>query len=128
MAQPHVKIELAAELDRARAALARNAGALRHDLDIPTRFKSSFHQNKAAYIGGATMFGLLLAKLPSRKKKVHIERKPRTAARQVEKEAEKAGIWLLLLQFLFKTLRPLLTSLLTKQVTQFVKSRARSKD
>jgi hypothetical protein len=124
MAQPHVKIELAAELDRARAGLARNFDSLRHDLDLPTRFKSSFHQNKAAYIGGATVFGLLLAKLPSRKKKVYIERKSKTAV----KEVEKAGIWLILLQFLFKTLRPLLTSLLTKQVTQFVKSRARGKD
>ncbi len=41
------------------------------------------------------------------------------------KEVEKAGLWLMLLQFLFKTFRPMLTSLVTKQVTDFVKSRVR---
>jgi len=128
MAEPHVKIELAAELDRARAGLARNFDALRHDLDVGTRFKSSFHENKAAYIGGASVFGLLLSKLPTRKKKVYVERKSKERLKEVEKEAGKAGVWLIFLQFLFKTLRPLLTSLVTKQVTQFVKARGGSKD
>jgi len=124
MAEPHVKVELAAELDRARAALARGCDAVRHDMDVATRFKASFHENKAAYIGGATVFGLLLSKLPSRKKKVFVERKTKDAL----KETEKAGLWLILLEFLFKTLRPMLTSIISKQVTNFVKSRAGSKD
>jgi len=121
MAEPRVKTELAADLDRARARLARNFDALRHDLDVGTHLKKSFHQNKAAYIGGATVFGLLLSKLPARRKKVYVERKSKDRI----KEAEKAGMWLILLEFLFKTLRPLLTSLVTKQVANFVRARAR---
>jgi len=124
MAEPDVKIELAADLDRARARLARNFGALRRDLDVPTHLKHSFHDNKAAYIGGATLFGLLLSKLPTRRKKIYVERKSKAAV----KEVEKAGIWLMLLQVLFKALRPMLTSLISTQVTDFVKSRARSAD
>ena len=122
MAESRVKAELAAELDRARAKLARSFDALRHDLDARTRLKQSFHQNKAAYIGGATVFGLLLSRLPLRRKKVYVERKPKDRI----KEAEKAGLWLILLEFAFKTLRPALTTLVTKQVTEFVRSRARS--
>ena len=121
MAEPGIKIELAADLDRARGRLARNFDALRHDLDVGTHLKQSFHENKAAYIGGATLFGLLLSKLPVRRKKIYVERKPKDGI----KEVEKAGLWLILLQFLFKTLRPLLTSLVTRQVTEFVRSRGR---
>ena len=122
MAEPSVKVALAADLERARARLGRHIEALRRDLDVPTHLKHSFHQNKAAYIGGATFLGLILSKLPARKKKVYVERKSKDAVREVE----KAGIWLMLLQFLFKTFRPMLTSLVAKQVTDFVKSRSRS--
>jgi len=121
MAQSRVKIELAADLERARGRLARNFDALRDDLNVGTHFKQSFHQHKAAYIGGATLFGLLLSKLPSRKKKIYLDRKPKSGI----KEAEKAGLWLILLEFVFKVMRPLLTTLLTKQVTDFVRARSR---
>ena len=119
MAEPDLKTELAAELERARARIAHNTGLLRHDLDVSTHLKESFHQNKAAYIGGATFVGLLLSKLPARKKKIYVESKGGKAV----KEAEKAGLWLIILQFLFKTFRPMLLSLVTKGVTEFVKSR-----
>jgi hypothetical protein len=125
MAEPGVKIALAADLDRARSRLARSAGALRGDLDIPAHLKHSFHGNKAAYIGGATLFGLLLSKLPARKKKIYVERKGKETAREVEK-AGIAGMALMLLQFLFKTFRPMLTTLVAKQVTDFLKSRSRT--
>lgn len=122
MAEATVKLELTADLERARARIARNANALRYDLDVGTHFKQSFHRNKVAYIGGATLFGLLLSKLPARRKKVYVERK----SKEPLKEAEKAGILLGLLQFLFKLSRPWLTSLATKQVADFVRARARA--
>jgi hypothetical protein len=124
MAEPDVKLALAAEMERARARLAVNFDALRHDLDVGTHLKHSFHQHKTAYIGGATLFGLILSKLPARKKKVYVERKTREAIKGVE----KAGIWMVILQFLFNAVRPLLTSFVTKQVTEFMHSRARSGD
>ncbi len=123
MARSTAKIALGSDLEKAREKLARNFGALRQDLDVGTHFKHSFHENKAAYIGGATLFGLLLAKLPARRKKIFVERK---GAKAGVKAAEKAGIWLILLDFLFKTFRPALTSLVTKQVTEFIRSRGRS--
>lgn len=124
MDESSVKVELAADLDRARARIARNYGALRHGLDIGTHFKESFHQNKAAYIGGATFLGLLLSKLPARRKKVYVDRKSKAGIKQ----AEKAGFWLVLLQFLFNSLRPMLSSLVAKQVTEFVRSRGQHRE
>ena len=122
MAQPNLKVALAADLDRARARLARNLDSLHRDLDVPAHLKHSFHHNKAAYIGGATLFGLLLSKLPARRKKIYVERK----SGGLVKDAEKAGLWLVLLQFLFKALRPMLASLITRQAAAFLKSRYRS--
>jgi hypothetical protein len=124
MAEPDVKIELAADLERARGRLARNFGVLRHDLDVGTHLKESFHQNKAAYISGATFLGLLLSWLPARRKKVYVARK----AKEGIKEVEKAGIWLVLLQFVFNAVRPMLTSLISKQLTDFVRTRGRGRD
>jgi hypothetical protein len=119
MAEPESKIALAADLAKARARLGRNLDALRYDLDVPSHLKRSFEHNKAAYVGGATVFGLLLSKLPARKKKIYVERKTNERV----KDVEKAGIWLVLLQFLFKTFRPMLTSLVANQLTAYVKSR-----
>jgi hypothetical protein len=122
MAEPEVKLALAADLERARARLARNTGALRRDLDVGTHLRQSFHENKAAYIGGATFLGLLLSKLPARKKKIYVEGKAKTAV----KEAEKAGLWLVLLQLVFKIARPALTAFASKQVADFLKARSRA--
>ena len=124
MAESDVKIELAAELERARARLAQNMGALREDLDVATHLKQSLHEHKAAYLGGATVLGLLLSKLPARKKKVYVERKSKEAVKAV-KEVEKAGIWIVLLQLLFKAFQPMLMSLVSQQVTSYLKTRAR---
>lgn len=125
MAEPDLKATLIADLERARAGLAVSGAALRRDLDLDAHFKASFHEHKSAYIGGATLLGLIISKLPARKKKVYVEKKS-GKSKETIKEAEKAGIWLVLLQFLFSTLRPVLTKFLSKQVTNFVKSRART--
>jgi hypothetical protein len=120
MAESEVKIELAAELERARGRLARNFGALRQDLDVAAHLKHSLSEHKTAYIGGATLLGLLLSKLPARKKKVYVERKSKDAV----KEVEKAGIWIVLLQLIFKAFQPMLTSLVSRQLSSYLKARA----
>lgn len=121
MAEPDVKIELAAELERARGRLAHNFGALRQDLDVATHLKHSLSEHKTAYIGGATLLGLLLSKLPARKKKIYVDRKSKDAV----KDVEKAGIWIVLLQLIFKAFQPMLTSLVSQQLASYLKTRAR---
>ena len=122
MAESEVKIALAADLARARANLGRNFDALRRDLDVPTHIKRSYLSHKAAYISGASVLGLILSKLPARKKKIYIERKSTDSAKEV-KAVEKAGFLIVILQFLFKTFRPAITSFAARQLTDFLKSR-----
>jgi hypothetical protein len=125
MAESEEKLALAAQLERSRAKIARHVTAVRQDLDVPKHLKRSFTDHKPAYIGGAALVGLLLSKLPPRKKKVYVDKKEKGAVKDV-KEVEKAGFWIIVLQFLFSALKPALTSLLANQVTNFVKSKARS--
>jgi hypothetical protein len=120
-----MKEELSAQLEQARRRIASNAGALREDLDVGKHFKQSFRAHKGAYLSGGTILGLLLAKLPARKKKIYVERKTNKPTEAV-KEAEKAGIWLVLLQFLFKTFRPAIMSFVSDQLTGYLKKRAES--
>jgi hypothetical protein len=89
-------------------------------MDIGSHLKESFRGNKAAYIGGATFLGLILSKLPARRKKVYVEKK---GSRAIE-EVEKAGIWLVAAQFLFKLAKPAVTSFISRQLTDYLKNRA----
>jgi hypothetical protein len=124
MAEPDVKVELAADLERARARLAGNFGALRQDLDVAAIVKHSFHKNKAAYIGGATFLGLVLSSVSGLGKGRASKGKAAKGSKEV-KAVEKAGLWILLLQFLLKALSPAISSLIETQVTGFIKTKSR---
>ena len=120
MAEPsHLKVELSADLDRARARIARNFTALCGDLDVPRHLKSSFTRNKGAFIGGATVLGFLISKLPSRKKKVFIDRK----SKERVKEVEKAGLGLLALKLAMNAAKPALVSFATKKIAEIARAR-----
>ena len=74
------KAALIAELDAARAKIAHTGAALseagdgvRQAFDIPGRAKRSYEKHRPAWLGGAALFGLLLAKLPARKRTVFVE-------------------------------------------------------
>ena len=74
------KAELLAEIAAARAKIAATGTALhaasdslRHKFDIPARAKASFANHRPAWLSGAALFGLLLSKLPARKKTVFVE-------------------------------------------------------
>ena len=73
MAEDERKSELTAELARARSRIGANLGALRRDLDFPARVKGAVMKHPAAWVGGATLFGALLAKLPRRRKQTAVQ-------------------------------------------------------
>jgi hypothetical protein len=68
------KQAIVAELAAARARLSSTGEALRRSLDVPARAKESFKHHRPAWLGGAAFVGLVLSKLPSRKKTVFVER------------------------------------------------------
>ena len=119
MAEDQRKAELTAELARSRARLAANFGALRRDLDFPARVKGAVMKNPAAWIGGATLFGILLAKLPARRKKAVVtvtgNGKPAKLAR-----AGMTGLLLGALKIAFDLSRPALAKWAGRRVADYM--------
>src|SRR5437867_2876642 len=66
------KIALVAELATARSRLSETGAALRAALDVPSRAKESFRRHRPTWLGGAALLGLVLSKLPTRRKTVFV--------------------------------------------------------
>jgi hypothetical protein len=117
MAQDQRKAELTAELARARNRIAGNFGALRHDFDLPGRFKDAVMRKPVAWIGGATLFGILLSKLPARRKEVfvHSDGKPAKVG-----NAGKAGLLLGALKIALDLSRPAITKWASQRVADYM--------
>lgn len=74
------KAALIAEIEAARARVASSGADLREEgeklrkrFDIPGRTRESFEKNRPAWLGGAALIGLILSKIPARKKTVFVE-------------------------------------------------------
>ena len=119
MAEDQRKTELTAELARARARITADFGALRRDLDFPTRAKSAVMKHPAAWVGGATLVGVLLSKLPARKKKAVVHR---DGAEAKIVSAGKTGLLLGALKIAFDLSRPVITKWASQRVADYMDS------
>ncbi len=117
MAEDQRKAELTAELARARARVSANLGALRRDLDFPGRVKGAVMKHPATWVGGAALFGVLLAKLPARRKKgsVTADGKPAKLG-----AAGKTGLLLGALKIAFDLSRPALAKWAGQRVADYM--------
>jgi hypothetical protein len=124
MAHDARKAELIAALDRARSRLAANAHALRDDLDPLARARRSFQRNGFAWVGGATLLGVLLARLPARTKTVTVDRR----GRKVEdtRKAATAGLTLGVLKIAFDLAKPWLAGWISRRAASFADGDVRS--
>jgi hypothetical protein len=117
MAHDLRKAELIATLDRARSRLAANALAVREDLNPLTGVQRSFRQHGLAWLGGATLFGLVLSKLPARTKKVIVDRKG--AKVSDSRNAATAGLLIGTLKLAFDLGKPFLSGWLARRAEGF---------
>ena len=117
MAEDQRKTELTAELARARARIGTSLGALRRDLDFPARVKNAVFKHPRAWAGGAALIGVLMARLPARKKKVAPSKK-NTEAQIVG--AGKAGLLLGALKIAFDLSRPALAKWASQRVADYM--------
>ena len=119
MAEDQRKAELTAEIARARSRIGANLGALRRDLDFPARAKAAVLKHPAAWVGGATLLGMLLAGLPGRRKKAvgkHSGAETKIAA------VEKTGLLLGALKIAFDLSRPALAKWASRRVADYLDS------
>jgi hypothetical protein len=117
MAQEQRKAELIAELAAARRRISSDFGALRYALNIPRRAQDAVKRNPFAWVGGATLFGVLLSKLPARRKKVLVTAK----GEKVKKvSAGQAGLLVGTLKIAFDLARPALMKWATQRVADYM--------
>lgn len=117
MAKDQRKAELTAELALARGRLSANLDALRRDLDFSARVKGAVMKNPATWVGGATLFGMLLAKLPARRKKIVVTTDGNPAKLGT---AGKTGLLLGALKIAFDLSRPALAKWAGQRVADYM--------
>ena len=117
MAEDQRKAELTAELALARSRLTVNLGALRRALDFPARMKGAVLKHPAAWVGGAALFGILLAKLPTRRKKIVVTADGKPAKIST---AGKSGLLLGALKIAFDLSRPALAKWAGQRVADYM--------
>jgi len=89
MAESLRKDALIAELAVARDRLGGHALGLRRNLSPAEAIKRGTHRYPAAWFGGAVLVGLLLSRIPARRKEVKLE--PSMPRRDNKKQAGGAG-------------------------------------
>lgn len=117
MAEDQRKAELIAELDRARRRIAAEYGGLRRAFDFPQRAKDAVMKNPVSWVGGATLFGVLLSKLLGRR------RKALPAPDGAVVTAGKTGLILGALKIAFDLSRPALVKWATQHVADYMHTR-----
>lgn len=116
MAEDERKVELTTALARSRSHISLYVDDLRHDLDFAGRARRAFTRHPAVWIGGAVVLGLLISRLPLRRKSAPT---PRRKADSNFEKAEKAGLVLGALKIAFDIARPTLMGWATRRVSQY---------
>ena len=117
MAEDPRKTELTAQLARARTRITADLGALRRDLDFPARARHAVMRHPAAWVGGATLLGVLLSRLAARKKTVAV--RGRGTEAKIAK-AGQAGLLLGALKIAFDLSRPVITKWASRRVADYL--------
>lgn len=111
------KAELIAAIAQARTRLDRSAGAIRDTLDVPARMRRSVSQNLFAWLGGAALIGVVLAKLPRRTRKVYVDAE---GARIRTASVAKGGLMLAAAKIAFDAARPVLLKLAMERLQPMI--------
>jgi hypothetical protein len=117
MAEVERKKELIAELEHSRAQMGDYVHLLGHDLDFRTRARRAFARHPAVWIGTALILGLVISRLPIRRKKAAAD-VPRKKVEPTIEKAGVAGLALGVLKVAFDIARPALTSWVTRRFAE----------
>jgi hypothetical protein len=106
------KRELVRQLDAARLQFGQNIRGFRHDLNVGSKVRGQFDRHTGAWLGGAALFGWLIAMLKPKKEKVLVDR----ATNQRVKTVRKTGFLLGLLKLIVNLVKPTLMAYATKKI------------
>lgn len=94
---------------KSRTQLSNATEHLEHAANISQRVQTSIRGNLTTWLGSAALIGLVLAKLPARKKKVYIN------AKTGKTTSKKSGLLVAGLGIAFQMARPFLQKALLEQ-------------
>lgn len=118
------KKELRAQLASARLQFDGNWAGFKDDANISKRVKGAVRERKVLFLGGASIVGFLLSRLPARKKEVLVDAK----SRRKLGSRKKAGLLLVLAKFLLGVLKPTIMAYATKKMADMASSTADAKE
>lgn len=114
------KAELRAELERARSRASAFRQQIQSRPSVSSKAQNTFRRNRVAWLIGAVLLGLLIAKLPARTKKVPVNRWTHKKVEVPLEQAGKAGFLMVILKLLLDVTKPILMAWATKRLGQVV--------
>ena len=111
------KADLIAQLQRARSQAAANSQALTEDLHVGDHVRENIANNRAAWLSGAVITGLVVSKIPPRTKQVVLHRGGDKTGQAVEKVG-LVGVAFGVVKMVFSFFRPMLMRWFTARLTE----------
>jgi hypothetical protein len=108
--------ELIAEIAASRERVGRDLCGLRHELDVPAKFRRSFREQTVSWISAAAAVGALIALAPMRKKKIYVDAKGK---RESTKKLAETGLALGALKVVASLVRPVIVEFVKNRLTGF---------
>ena len=108
--------QLRQEIAHSRDRLARDLDGLRYELDFPLKFRKSFQRKTVFWVGAALAIGIVAAVMPARTKKVRVQAKRKSGARE---EILGAGLALGALRLAVTLFRPAVTKFIARKLSAY---------
>jgi hypothetical protein len=108
--------ELRAEIAASRERVGRDLCGLRHELDVPAKFRRSFREQTVSWISAAAAVGALIALAPMRKKKIYVDAK---SSRKTQTKLVETGFALAALKVVASLARPVIVEFVKNRLTDF---------
>jgi hypothetical protein len=124
------KEKILAEVNASRAAIARDFGSVRREVDVSEKLRRSVKLRPLAWLGGAAALGFFLAGPKTRTKTVvkHVrgEKPVGKAGRGAVREPRSLlGILLALVRLIIPLLRPALSAYAARRLSEFAEKVAK---
>jgi hypothetical protein len=108
--------ELTAEIAGSRERVGRDLRGLRHELDVPAKFRRSFREQTISWVTAAAAVGALIALAPMRKKKIYVDAK---SSQKSQKKLVETGFALAALKVVAGLARPVIVEFVKNRLTDF---------
>jgi len=116
--------ELIGEIARSREQVRRDLRGLHYELDFPAKLRRSFREQTVSWVTAAAAVGALIILLPMRRKKIYVNKKSGTKAKN---KLLEAGFVLGALKIAAGLARPVIVELVKNRLFDFAGQSRRSR-